>query len=64
MPHNFGEGIEPGMRFSPMKIVEGKCASKCCEVISAETLPDLSDATNSNHHYDESGSKQSIGLLR
>jgi hypothetical protein len=32
------------MRFSPMKIVEGKCISKYCEVISAETLPDLSDA--------------------
>ena len=27
-----------------MKIVEWKCTSKYCEVISAETLPDLSDA--------------------
>jgi hypothetical protein len=32
------------MRFSPVKIVEGKCASKYCEVISVEKLPDLSDA--------------------
>jgi hypothetical protein len=44
MPRNFSEVIEPEMRFSPMKIVEGKCASKYCEVISAEKLPDLSDA--------------------
>jgi len=44
MPSNFSEGIELEMRFSPMKIVEGKCASKYCEVISAETLLDLSDA--------------------
>ena len=41
------EGIEPEMRFSPVKIVEGKCASKYCEVISAEELPDLSDARKS-----------------
>jgi hypothetical protein len=34
----------PEMRFSPMKIIEGKCASKYCEIISAEKLPDLSDA--------------------
>jgi len=46
MPSNFSEGIELEMRFSPMKIAEGKCASKYCEVISAETLLDLSDAQN------------------
>ncbi len=33
------------MRFSTVKIVEGKCASKYCEVISAEKLSDLSDAS-------------------